>query len=56
MPGELVHRDLELFALAWLSLWTPLTCLDNFAADVRGRVMLDLLHQPSKLSGGMGWR
>jgi hypothetical protein len=55
-PGELVHTDREVFALAWLSLWTPLTCLDNFSADIRGRLLLDLLNEPSRLSGGLGWR
>ena len=51
-----MHTDREVFALAWLSLWTPLTCLDNFSADIRGRLLLDLLHEPSRLNGGMAWR
>lgn len=56
LPGEVVHHDREAFALAWLSLWTPITCLGNFGSDIRGRLLLDLLNEPSRLSGGMGWR
>lgn len=56
VPGETVHQDRDVFALAWLSLWTPITCLDNFSADIRGRLMLDLLNEPSRLNGGIGWR
>jgi hypothetical protein len=51
-----VHHDTDVFALAWLSLWTPITCLDTFSADIRGRLLLDLLNEPSRLDGGVGWR
>lgn len=55
LPGEAAHEDRKAFALAWLSLWTRITCLENFSADIRGRLLLDLLNQPSRHSGGMGW-
>jgi hypothetical protein len=55
-PGEVVHHNTEAFALAWLSLWTPITCLDTFSADMRGRLLLDLLNEPSRLGRGVGWR
>lgn len=57
-PGDAsIYRDPQVFALAWLSLWTPITCLEHFAEDIRGRILLDLLNEPSRLgSGGVGWR
>ncbi|KAI8476261.1 MAG: hypothetical protein J3K34DRAFT_272387 [Monoraphidium minutum] len=42
------------FAYAWLKTWAAITCLPNFADDIRGRVVLDLLNEPDLALGGRG--
>jgi hypothetical protein len=41
------------FAAAWLALWRRVSCLPNFGADLKGRLLLDLMNEPDAL--GMGW-
>uniref|UniRef100_A0A383VF90 Glycoside hydrolase family 5 domain-containing protein n=1 Tax=Tetradesmus obliquus TaxID=3088 RepID=A0A383VF90_TETOB len=48
--------DAQDFARAWMYTWATITCLPNFASDIRGRILLDLLNEPDKAGGvGLGW-
>lgn len=48
--------DAQDFARAWMYTWATITCLPNFASDIRGRILLDLLNEPNKAGGvGLGW-
>lgn len=44
----------EKFAYAWLNTWASVACLPNFAPDIRGRVILDLLNEPDMALEGRG--
>lgn len=41
------------FARAWMYTWATIACLPNFASDIRGRLILDLVNEPDKL--GLTW-
>jgi hypothetical protein len=48
--------DTQDFARAWMYTWATITCLPNFASDIRGRILLDLLNEPDRAGGvGLGW-
>jgi len=41
------------FAAAWVALWRRVACLPNYEADLRGRLLLDLMNEPDAL--GLAW-
>jgi hypothetical protein len=38
---------------SWATLWKSVTCLANFESDIKGRVLLELLHEPDAY--GIKW-
>lgn len=52
-PSDVIPLSVDSYAQGWLTTWGALTCLPNFAADIRGRILLDLLHEPDTL--GAHW-
>jgi hypothetical protein len=51
---EKTSLDAEAFVENWVWLWSRVTCLPNFKADMEGRVMLDLLNEPDSM--WQGWQ
>lgn len=55
-PADTLALDVEDFARAWTYTWAAVACLPNFASDIRGRLLLDLLNEPDKAGpAGVGW-
>eukprot|EP00878_Enallax_costatus_P027272 GHUV01029339.1.p1 GENE.GHUV01029339.1~~GHUV01029339.1.p1 ORF type:complete len:405 (+),score=112.96 GHUV01029339.1:130-1344(+) len=55
-PTDTLALDVETFARAWTYTWAAVACLPNFASDIRGRLLLDLLNEPDKIgTAGLGW-
>jgi len=50
----MLPADAVKFARSWLTTWSNITCLPNFATDVKGRVILDLLNEPDLVLNGRG--
>jgi hypothetical protein len=42
--------DLNSFVAAWASLWRSISCLPNFAPDIAGRVLVDVMNEPDSMS------
>ncbi|KAF6265117.1 glycoside hydrolase superfamily [Scenedesmus sp. NREL 46B-D3] len=54
--GDTTPLHAQDFARAWMYTWATITCLPNFASDIRGRILLDLLNEPDSAgSVGLGW-
>jgi hypothetical protein len=53
-PADPLPADPVAFASAWLGTWANVTCLPNFAPDIKGRVLLGLLNEPDAALDGRG--
>jgi hypothetical protein len=45
--------DLDRFVGAWAALWKKITCLPNYATDIAGRVLIDVMNEPDSM--GIRW-
>ena len=48
-----IVADPAALAASWTTLWNAITCIPNYATDLQGRLLIDVLNEPD--GKGISW-